>query len=1303
VPNAIRIILCAAVLAVSALEARPAGAQACDYHAAPDAVYGVGQGTAGDPFTVREFLELAEPTLQGSVLCLLPGGSGERVFRGPDHVLVPPVGLSGTEATPITVRALDDGAVMFDGRDIDGDEVPDRIPVELLDNAWWVLEGFDACCGDRNTLRVGTGNLGIWNQGSHHTVVRRVVAWDANPAANLGNTQVVSIDGSEALLFEDVAAFGTARKTIQVFKSKDVRLRRVWARWEGSGATSGPNNTFSSSYRSCGVIGENLIGTWTAESQGGVELLSDPTSIFGIGPHQPGPGNPSSCAPYSADLAVYGSLAYVEDVPTLIPPDPPPNDQLAPFDGALYQDSNHIFLADLVSYVEAGAGGVDEPRPLLLDGCVSGGTACTGAAQGLKATNLTLVGTRSASISADWIVNGRLDAATEADLQNPSDDIFDGTGSSGARICHPYADGVLDWREGLWPWPMNDRIQAATLQARGSATDVQGTIEAIFLGGGPVPDECSRACDDDADNDGDGFSDYPADPGCTSPGDVSERVECDDGFDSDGDGLTDYPDDPGCASEDDVSERSSLLPCDDGVDNDDDGRSDFDPDTFADPAWGSGDPGCRSPEWAEEAPACQDGESNDADSFVDFDGGESVHGACTGTPGGCPLGVSDTNGDGVADPDPQCVGKPWKRVERQLSKGCGLGWEVALLLAPLLWLAARARQRRLRASAVCMVLALPIGALPARAGDLVPDGPELQVNTYTALAQKDQRVAKVDGGGFVVIWESDGQDGDDFGIYAQRYDEDLAPLGTEFRVNTTTVGKQASPDAAAVPGGFLASWFGDQGASFYDVIARRYASDGTPLTGEFQVNTYLPDMQRHPSIAVAPDGSFTITWQSRGQDGPNRPGIFGQRFDTDGAPLGGEFQVNTYTAGHQWFHASTMDPSGRLVVVWGSENQDGDSFGIFGQRYDASGAPLGGEFQVNSTSAGLQDFPDVAAHEDGGFLVVWHSDHEADGFGIFGQLYDANGAPMGGEFQVNTDISGDQFQPTAAFEPAAGYLVIWENGYADGSGSDVSGQRYDELGTPIGGEFRVNSPGDQFRHLAKSTANGAGGFLTVWQSDQDGSSDGVYARNYTPAITECCDGIDNDGDGRADFPADPDCSDSLDPFESASGVECSDGVDNDGDGRIDFPDDPGCPSASAVSERTPFLLCDNALDDDGDGRTDFDPATLADPTQGSGDPVCQSPTFTAEGRECQDGYDNDGDGRIDFDGGVSIWGPCVAGVCPPGVSDVDSDGVADKDTRCSKPWVIKEHLPRGIGCGLGWELGLLVPFLALRRSTKRSR
>ena len=100
-------------------------------------------------------------------------------------------------------------------------------------------------------------------------------------------------------------------------------------------------------------------------------------------------------------------------------------------------------------------------------------------------------------------------------------------------------------------------------------------------------DELDFACDDGVDNDGDGKVDYPDDPGCASALDGNERGgACDDGDDDDGDGLAD-PADPGCSGPGDGSERDANFPCDDGVDNDGDGFTDYPADlgcrTVADP------------------------------------------------------------------------------------------------------------------------------------------------------------------------------------------------------------------------------------------------------------------------------------------------------------------------------------------------------------------------------------------------------------------------------------------------------------------------------------------------------------------------------------------------------------------------------------------------------------------------------------------------------------------------------------------------------------------------------------------------
>jgi len=100
------------------------------------------------------------------------------------------------------------------------------------------------------------------------------------------------------------------------------------------------------------------------------------------------------------------------------------------------------------------------------------------------------------------------------------------------------------------------------------------------------------------------------------------------------------------------------------------------------------DVGCFAATGGTESPQCSDGFDNDGDGLTDFDGGQSIHTACSG--GACPPGVSDPDTDGVADPDPQCVDRPWRNNERP-NRRCGLGFELGLILPLISALARRCR------------------------------------------------------------------------------------------------------------------------------------------------------------------------------------------------------------------------------------------------------------------------------------------------------------------------------------------------------------------------------------------------------------------------------------------------------------------------------------------------------------------------------------------------------------------------------------------------------------------------------------
>lgn len=85
---------------------------------------------------------------------------------------------------------------------------------------------------------------------------------------------------------------------------------------------------------------------------------------------------------------------------------------------------------------------------------------------------------------------------------------------------------------------------------------------------------------------------------------------------------------------------------------------------------------------------------------------------------------------------------------------------------------------------------------------------------------------------------------------------------------------------------------------------------------------------------------------------------------------------------------------------------------------------------------------------------------------------------------------------------------------------------------------------------------------------------------------DCDDGLDEDGDGLVDYPADPGCTGPTDESEREASLACDNGLDDDGDGTIDLLD-PGCAEPADTDERGPLYACDNGIDDDLDSFTDF--------------------------------------------------------------------------------------------------------------------
>jgi hypothetical protein len=324
---------------------------------------------------------------------------------------------------------------------------------------------------------------------------------------------------------------------------------------------------------------------------------------------------------------------------------------------------------------------------------------------------------------------------------------------------------------------------------------------------------------------------------------------------------------------------------------------------------------------------------------------------------------------------------------------------------------------------------------------LGPVGGEFQVNTTTAGPQQFPDVAAHDGG-FVVTWESGGdQDGDSTGIYAQRYDATGAAQGGETRINTTTDNAQRRPSVAMdSTGNYVMCW--DGVVTTFEVFCRRFAADGNAQSGEVQINTTTTGDEQLPVVAREAGGDYTVVWQSSAGTDGDGIGVFMRRFTAAGVEETGETQVNSFSSGNQNEPTVAMAADGDFVVVWTSDGQDLSGTAIVARRYSSAGVAQGAEFIVNTTTTGSQTRPAAAMNSLDAFWIAWQTPNDGNTTGVFGQRYDATGTAIGVEFIVNPTTVGRQEEPDVGIRNDTELVAAWAEGDAGFTTSDIRMVRY---------------------------------------------------------------------------------------------------------------------------------------------------------------------------------------------------------------------------------------------------------------------
>ncbi|MGB7301038.1 MAG: DUF4347 domain-containing protein, partial [Burkholderiaceae bacterium] len=328
-------------------------------------------------------------------------------------------------------------------------------------------------------------------------------------------------------------------------------------------------------------------------------------------------------------------------------------------------------------------------------------------------------------------------------------------------------------------------------------------------------------------------------------------------------------------------------------------------------------------------------------------------------------------------------------------------------------------------------------------GTAKPGGEQLVENT-SGIDREEPAVAIASNGDFIIVWTSKNQDGDNDGVYAQRFNADGSPQarpsdaysaassnyanGFEFRVNSTTDNEQRR---AAVgmrdDGSFVIGWENRYMVSVFDTyraMYRAFNADGTAVNGTDKIAFFnlTNNDQRHVSVAAGPNGQAALLSFVH-EDSADFDIHILQILINGNA--GNETIIEQ--TGEALEHAQiAMNASGDYAVIF-ENTANGGTIEVV--RFSDDGTPVdgGASIVVSQTTAGNQQNPSLALGDDGRILAVWQGEESSGGKDdILAREITANGALPGPEIVVPFTTANHQLRPDAVLAGNTA-IVVWDD------------------------------------------------------------------------------------------------------------------------------------------------------------------------------------------------------------------------------------------------------------------------------------
>ncbi|QNN64827.1 calcium-binding protein [Sphingomonas rhizophila] len=215
-----------------------------------------------------------------------------------------------------------------------------------------------------------------------------------------------------------------------------------------------------------------------------------------------------------------------------------------------------------------------------------------------------------------------------------------------------------------------------------------------------------------------------------------------------------------------------------------------------------------------------------------------------------------------------------------------------------------------------------------------------------------------------------------------------------------------------------------------DIYGRTFDMSGNPVTEIYTLGsrgrtdngdgTFTYTSSTDPVVAGLPGSRFVaaFTYNAQTAHDQSQSSIVARLFTKDGTPITAAFGVNTTTFGNQQLPQIVVLQNDDFIIMW-TDSSTGTHM-LRGQRFDASGQPVGAELALAETLSTSTTYSGWSATslDNGGFALSWYY-----GPTVYVREFNEVGLPVRDPTPVS---NSNGYDPWISSVQGGGYVIAWE-------------------------------------------------------------------------------------------------------------------------------------------------------------------------------------------------------------------------------------------------------------------------------------